>query len=67
MIETEDERYYASANGIKTGTTTEAGHCLVSSATFEKHTVIAVVLDSTQEGVWADSVTLLDYAKDNLP
>jgi hypothetical protein len=28
--------------------------------------VIAVVLNSTQEGVWSDSVTLLDYAKDNL-
>jgi D-alanyl-D-alanine carboxypeptidase (penicillin-binding protein 5/6) len=66
LIDPHDERYYASANGIKTGTTGQAGYCLVSSAKFEKDMVIAVVLDSTQEGVWSDSVTLLDYAKDNL-
>jgi D-alanyl-D-alanine carboxypeptidase (penicillin-binding protein 5/6) len=67
LIDRQDEQYYPAANGIKTGTTPEAGYCLISSAMFGQKLAIAVVLDSTQEGVWSDSVTLLDYAKDNLP
>jgi D-alanyl-D-alanine carboxypeptidase (penicillin-binding protein 5/6) len=65
LIQSQDEQYYAPANGIKTGTTSEAGHCLVSSAMVGDNLVIAVVLNSTQERVWSDSVTLLEYANDN--
>lgn len=64
LINVEDEHYYPAATGIKTGTTTEAGYCLVSSGQFGNETVIAVVLNSTQEGVWSDSVTLLESARD---
>jgi D-alanyl-D-alanine carboxypeptidase (penicillin-binding protein 5/6) len=63
LVNQQDTHYYASANGIKTGTTIEAGHCLISSALFEEKLVIAVVLDSTQESVWSDSVMLLELAK----
>lgn len=66
LIQPQDEHYYASANGIKTGTTAEAGFCLVSSASFGDTLVIAVVLGSTEEGVWTDSIRLLEFAKDNL-
>ena len=65
LIQPQDEQYYAPANGIKTGTTPEAGHCLISSAMVGGNLVIAVVLNSTPEGVWSDSVTLLEYANDN--
>ena len=65
LILPQNEHYYAPANGIKTGTTIEAGHCLISSAMDGGHLVIAVVLNSTQEEVWSDSVTLLEYASDN--
>lgn len=64
LIQPQDAHYYARANGIKTGTTSEAGHCLISSAMVGDSLVIAVVLNSTQEGVWSDSVTLLEYAND---
>lgn len=67
LIQPQDEHYFALANGIKTGTTSEAGHCLVSSAMVGDSLVIAVVLNSTSEGVWADSVTLLKYANSSLP
>lgn len=65
LIQPQDEQYYAPANGIKTGTTSEAGHCLISSVMVGDNLVIAVVLNSTQERVWSDSVTLLEYANDN--
>ncbi len=66
LIQPQDPHYYAPANGIKTGTTPEAGHCLISSTMVGDNLVIAVVLNSTQEGVWSDSATLLEYANDNL-
>jgi D-alanyl-D-alanine carboxypeptidase len=37
---------YRGANGVKTGWTTKAGHCLVASATRDGRTLIAVVLGS---------------------
>lgn len=48
------------ANGIKTGYTNAAGHCLVSSATRDGQQFIAVVLGSQQ--AWDDSANLLEYA-----
>lgn len=66
---TEGERYlnntnrllwsYDGANGVKTGTTVEAGECLVASATRDGRQLINVVLHS--EDRWSDSTTLLDY------
>lgn len=67
LIQPQDEQYYPLANGIKTGTTPEAGHCLVSSASVGNNLIIAVVLGSTEVGVWSDSIKLLDYAQDRRP
>jgi D-alanyl-D-alanine carboxypeptidase len=39
---------YRGANGVKTGWTTLAGHCLVASATRQGRTIIAVVLHDAQ-------------------
>ena len=51
------------ADGVKTGTTNEAGPCLVASATRGNHKLIAVVLHDHSR--WYDSVMLLKYGFDN--
>jgi D-alanyl-D-alanine carboxypeptidase (penicillin-binding protein 5/6) len=51
------------ADGVKTGTTNEAGPCLVSSATKGNHKIIAVVLHDHSR--WYDSMQLLKYGFDN--
>lgn len=50
---------YPGADGVKTGTTDEAGGCLVASATREGRRLISVVLHS--ENRWIDSIRLLDH------
>lgn len=47
------------ADGVKTGTTNEAGHCLVASATRDGKQLIAVVLNSGNR--WRDCTGLLEY------
>jgi D-alanyl-D-alanine carboxypeptidase (penicillin-binding protein 5/6) len=51
------------ADGVKTGTTGEAGPCLVSSATRGNQRLIAVVLHDHSR--WQDSMQLLKYGFDN--
>jgi len=50
---------YPGVDGVKTGTTGEAGQCLVASATKDGHRVILVVLGSADR--YADARTVLDY------
>lgn len=50
---------YPGADGVKTGTTGEAGQCLVASATRNGRQLIAVVLRSYDR--YGDAVRLLDY------
>ena len=50
---------YRGADGVKTGTTSEAGPCLVASATRGGRQLIAVVLNSADR--WGDSSRLLDH------
>lgn len=49
-------------NGVKTGFTAEAGSCLVASAVRDGHTMIAVLLKDTPNGVYRDAAALLDYS-----
>jgi len=56
---------YEGADGVKTGYTTEAGHTFVGSATRGGRQLISVVLGSSNEGVWTDTVKLLDYGFEN--
>lgn len=51
------------ADGVKTGTTNEAGPCLVSSATKNNHRLIAVTLRDKSR--WEDSQRLLEWGFDN--
>lgn len=66
-----DSYFYEKANGIKTGHTSAAGYCLVSSAGNGSINAIAVVMGSTavdqgngtlQINSFTDSITLYDWA-----
>ncbi|MGI5838311.1 MAG: D-alanyl-D-alanine carboxypeptidase family protein [bacterium] len=50
---------FEGADGVKTGTTSEAGQCLVASATRANQQLIAVLLHSSNR--WQDAVALLEY------
>ena len=54
--------YYENATGIKTGYTSAAGYCLVASAEKDGRSVIAVLLNSTEQGQRSDAVKLLKKA-----
>jgi D-alanyl-D-alanine carboxypeptidase (penicillin-binding protein 5/6) len=54
---------FAGADGIKTGTTSRAGHCLAASATRDGLQFIAVVLRSGAR--WHDAAVLLEYGFQN--
>ncbi|MDD3168184.1 MAG: D-alanyl-D-alanine carboxypeptidase [Eubacteriales bacterium] len=56
---------YEGATGIKTGYTSHAGGCLIAGAIRGETELIAVVMKSTDEGRFADSIALLDYAFEN--
>jgi serine-type D-Ala-D-Ala carboxypeptidase (penicillin-binding protein 5/6) len=52
---------YPGADGIKTGTTDEAGECLVASVSRSGHRIVAVILGSANR--YADVRALLDFAE----
>lgn len=53
--------HFPYCTGLKTGTTNAAGKCLVSSATANGKTVVAVMLGSSSPAVWQESEALLKY------
>lgn len=66
VAESKDEnkknRYYPDSTGIKTGTTSAAGNCLVASATRDGVSLIAVVLGATSDtSRYEDAIKLMDY------
>jgi D-alanyl-D-alanine carboxypeptidase (penicillin-binding protein 5/6) len=55
-------KYLGLCNGMKTGYTNAAGHCLVSSASDSGRHVVAVVLgDRRRDSIWTDSHKLLTW------
>lgn len=56
---------YDIVDGIKTGFTNDAGKCLLSSAVKDGQRIIAAVFNSTNDGVYLDSRTLIDYGFEN--
>ncbi|MDF1825705.1 MAG: D-alanyl-D-alanine carboxypeptidase [Verrucomicrobiales bacterium] len=54
-------RSFPYCTGAKTGYTNAAGRCLVSSATANGKSVVAVILGSTSPTVWKESEALLRY------
>lgn len=61
LIMSDSGRYYSHAIGLKTGSSSLAGSCLVSAARKDDHTYISVVMNSTPDGRWEDSIDLLSY------
>ncbi len=64
LLDPQSDYYYPYAIGLKTGSTGGAGKCLISAATFRGETYISVVMNTTDEGRWEDSICLLDYGKE---
>jgi len=54
-------RYYSFCNGMKTGYTEKAAHCLISSGAYNGKDVIAVVLGDNKSRIWNESANLLAY------
>lgn len=54
---------FEEVEGIKTGTTSQAGYCLVAAASRDGMQLISVVLGSDDR--WADSIRLLEYGFEN--
>lgn len=48
-------------NGMKTGYTEAAGHCLIASGTVPGRDIIVVVLGDSKAGVWQDASALLSW------
>lgn len=57
-------QYYSHAIGLKTGTSTMAGRCIVAAAENDGKKVVCVIMDSTQAGRWEDAIELLKYGLD---
>lgn len=51
------------ANGVKTGYTGDAGKCLVTSAVYNGHEIVIVVLNCV--GRWDETSKIFDYIKKN--
>lgn len=65
LIDKSSGYYYEYVTGIKTGFTTPAGQCIVSSASKDGLDLIAVVLNSTNQAKWEDPIKLLNLGFDN--
>lgn len=61
LLKEDSKYYYKYAMGMKTGSTDKAGKCLVSVAQKDEQRCISVVLNSTEEGRYEDSLRLLKF------
>ena len=60
LLNPDSEYYYPFITGMKTGKTSTAGSCLVSSACFQDEIFICVVMGSTESGRYTDSLILYE-------
>ena len=69
LLDSASNYYCEYAYGIKTGYFTNAGHCLVSAATYNNMNLICVVLGGEETDSvrtqYADTITLYNWAWDN--
>lgn len=61
LIRKDSGRYYSSCVGLKTGSSTMAGRCLISVGRKDGRQVVSVIMNSDSVGRWEDSITLLKY------
>ena len=60
MLHTDSQYYNESVAGVKTGTTSKAGNCLVSVFTVNGERYLCVVMHSSYYGKFTDTQTLFD-------
>ena len=58
-------QYYSHAIGLKTGTSTMAGNCLIGAAKDGDRMVVCAIMNSSPEGRWEDAIALLKYGLGN--
>jgi D-alanyl-D-alanine carboxypeptidase (penicillin-binding protein 5/6) len=58
LIDPNSQSYYSRVVGLKTGSTKNAGACLVSAAVINGETVICVVMGGSEENRFSDSLTV---------
>ena len=63
LINPGSQYYYKEAAGLKTGKSVAAGCCLVSAAYIGDNLYLCVVMGSTDEGRWTDSLALYHAIK----
>lgn len=63
LLNPNSQYYYPEAIGLKTGASTLAGNCLVSAAVINGETYICVMMGSTADGRFTDSITIYDKIK----
>lgn len=63
LLDPDSEFYYPEAVGMKTGYSSSAGACLISAAEIGGKTYICVVMGSTEEGRFQDSVKIYHEIK----
>lgn len=63
LINPDSQYYYECAAGLKTGKSVAAGCCLVSAAYIDDGLYLCVVMGSTEEGRWTDTLTLFHAIK----
>lgn len=63
LINPYGDYYFSSITGLKTGSSSNAGKCVVSSADINNKTYICVVMGSTDKGRWEDSLCLYQSIK----
>ncbi|HHT96949.1 MAG TPA: D-alanyl-D-alanine carboxypeptidase [Clostridiales bacterium] len=62
LINKDSANYYEYAIGLKTGTSTMAGRCLISAAQYNGKRYIAVVMGSTAQDRFKDAQKILKFA-----
>ena len=63
LLNPNSQYYYPEAVGLKTGASTLAGNCLVSAAVINGETYICVMMGSTANDRFTDSITIYDKIK----
>lgn len=63
LINPYSEYYYSNIKGLKTGSSSNAGKCVVSAADIDNKTYICVVMGSSDKGRWLDSLCLYQSIK----
>lgn len=63
LLNPNSQYYYPEAIGLKTGASTLAGNCLVSAAVINGKTCICVMMGSTVDDRFTDSITIYDKIK----